>query len=69
MTEDNQAVLQEAVQDFDNALDAFMNYLAVTPDETITLESLAQYIDVDSFLNYYLVIEYTLNWESSTTSF
>ena len=69
VTEDNQAVLQEAVQDFDNALDAFMNYLAVTPDETITLESLAQYIDVDSFLKYYLVNEYTLNRESSTTSF
>ena len=69
VTEDDQSVIQEAVQGFDDALNEFMDYLLVTPDGDITLDALSQYIDVDSFLQYYLVNEYTLNRESATTSF
>lgn len=69
VTEDDQSVIQEAVQGFDDALNEFMNYLSVTPDGDITLDALSQYIDVDSFLQYYLVNEYTLNRESASTSF
>ncbi len=69
VTENDQSVIQEAVQEFDDALNEFMNYLSVTPDGDITLDALSQYIDVDSFLQYYLVNEYTLNRESATTSF
>ena len=69
VTEDDPALLQEAVKDFDDALNAVMAYMATTPNETITLDALSRYIDVDSFLQYYLVNEFTLNRESSTTSF
>lgn len=69
VTEDDPALLQEAVKGFDEALDAFMEYLAITPEGDITLDTLSRYIDVDSFLQYYLVNEYALNRESSTTSF
>ena len=69
VTEDDPALLREAVKGFDEALDAFMEYLAITPEGDITLDTLSQYIDVDSFLQYYLVNEYVLNRESSTTSF
>ena len=69
VTEDDQSVIQEAVQEFDDALNEFMNYLSVTPDGDITLDALSQYINVDSFLQYYLVNEYILNRESVATSF
>ena len=69
VTENDPALLQEAVKGFDEALDAFMEYLAITPEGDITLDTLSRYIDVDSFLQYYLVNEYALNRESSTTSF
>lgn len=69
VTEDDPALLREAVKGFDEALDAVMEYLAITPEGDITLDTLSQYIDVDSFLQYYLVNEYVLNRESSTTSF
>lgn len=69
VTEDDPALLREAVKGFDEALDAFMEYLAITPEGDITLDTLSKYIDVDSFLQYYLVNEYVLNRESSTTSF
>lgn len=69
VTEDDQSVIQAAVQGFDDALNEFMNYLSVTPDGDITLDALSRYIDVDSFLQYYLVNEYTLNRESASTSF
>lgn len=69
VTEDDPALLQEAVKGFDEALDAFMEYLAITPEGDITPDTLSRYIDVDSFLQYYLVNEYALNRESSTTSF
>lgn len=49
VTEDDPALLQEAVKDFDDALNAFMEYAATTPDDAITLQSLSRYIDVDSF--------------------
>ena len=69
VTEDDPALLQEAVKGFDEALDAFMEYLAKRPIETVTLQDLSQYIDVGSFLQYYLVNEYTLNRESVVSSF
>ena len=69
VTEDDPALLREAVKGFDEALDAVMEYLAITPEGDITLDTLSQYIDVDAFLQYYLVNEYVLNRESSTTSF
>ena len=69
VTEDDPALLQEAVKGFDEALDAFMEYLAITPEGDITLDTLSRYIDVDSFLQYYLVNEFVLNRESSGTSF
>lgn len=69
VTEDDPALLREAVKGFDEALDAFMEYLAKRPTETVTLQDLSQYIDVGSFLQYYLVNEYTLNRESVVSSF
>ena len=69
VTEDDPALLQEAVKDFDDALNAFMEYAATTPDDAITLQSLSRYIDVDSFLQYYLVNEFVLNRESAGSSF
>ena len=69
VTEDDPALLQEAVKDFDEALDAFVEYLTITPNGDVTLDALSKYIDVDSFLQYYLVNEYTLNRESVSSSF
>ena len=69
VTEDDPALLQEAVKGFDDALNAFMEYAATTPDDAITLQSLSRYIDVDSFLQYYLVNEFVLNRESAGSSF
>lgn len=69
VTEDDPALLQVAVQEFDEALDAFVEYLTITPNGDVTLDALSKYIDVDSFLQYYLVNEYTLNRESVSSSF
>lgn len=41
VTEDDPALLQEAVKGFDEALDAFMEYLAITPEGDITLDTLS----------------------------
>ena len=69
VTEDDPVLLQEAVKGFDEALDVFMEYLAITPEGEITLDMLSRYIDVDSFLQYYLVNEFVLNRESAGSSF
>lgn len=63
------AVIETAMADFEAALEELMIFLYSTPSEEVTLEALATMIDVDSFVKYYLINEYTLNRESFSTSF
>ena len=69
IVEEEDAFIEQAMADFDEDLTAFVRYLYETPAEEITLEKLSAMIDVDSFIKYYLINEYTLNRESFSTSF
>lgn len=69
IVEENEPIIQSAIADFEAAVDALIQYLYETPSEKVTIEELSQMIDVDSFIKYYLINEYTLNRESFSTSF
>ncbi len=66
---DRENTFNHIINNFDASVDRLMDYLYTTPSSQITLDSLSQYIDVDSFAKYYLVNEYLLNRESFITSF
>ena len=66
---ENEALIQTAMATFETRLDDFVQYLYSTPAQQITLEDLSSWIDVDSFANYYLINEYTMNCEAYATSF
>lgn len=61
--------IELALLDFDTSLDDLMTYLCETPSSKVTLAELAEKIDVDSFVKYYLVNEYVQNREAFATSF
>lgn len=61
--------MQAATDDFCQAVDELAKYLFSTPLPEVTLEELSTMIDVDSFIDYYLINEYTQNRESFATSF
>ncbi|MBQ8813878.1 MAG: CotH kinase family protein [Lachnospiraceae bacterium] len=63
------AVIETAMADFSEALEELILFLYETPSDEVTLEALSARIDVDSFVKYYLINEYTLNRESFATSF
>lgn len=63
------SLIQSAISDFEAAVDGLIRYLYETPSERVTLAELSQMIDVDSFIQYYLINEYALNRESFSTSF
>ena len=69
IVEESVPQIQLAITDFEAAVDALIQYLYMTPSEKVTIEELSQMIDVDSFIKYYLINEYTLNRESFSTSF
>lgn len=69
IVEEKAVQMQAAMTGFEAAVDGLMQYLYETPSEEVTLETLQQMIDVDSFIKYYLINEYTLNRESFSTSF
>lgn len=69
IVEEDETIIQNAMQDFNKAVDKLMQYLYYTPSSHVTLEKLSAMIDVDSFAKYYLVNEYVLNKESYATSF
>ena len=62
-------VIADAMVDFESAVDEFTSYLYSTPSSEVTLEKLSTMIDIDSFIKYFLVNEYTQNRESFATSF
>lgn len=66
---DRQNTFPIIIDSFDKSVDRFMDYLYSTPSSDVTVDSLGQYIDVDSFAKYYVVNEYLLNKESFSTSF
>lgn len=68
VNEDEEHV-QKAISIFNDSLTDFYSTLLNTKKKDITIDLLKQYIDVDSFVQYYLVNEYMLNEESVTTSF
>lgn len=69
IVEEEDAIIESAMADFEAAVDELANYLYSTPSYQVTLEDLSTMIDVDSFAKYYLVNEYALNRESFATSF
>lgn len=69
IVEEDEAIIQKSMKDFETALDSFAAYLYSTPSRQITLETLETMIDVDSFAKYYLVNEYVMNQEAFATSF
>ena len=69
IVEEEDAIIEAAMADFEASVDELANYLYSTPSYQVTLEDLSTMIDVDSFAKYYLVNEYALNRESFATSF
>lgn len=69
IVEEKWTQIRPAMTDFEASVDALMRYLYTTPSAKVTLAELSQMIDVDSFIKYYLINEYTLNRESFATSF
>lgn len=67
--EDDEAMVLATMDAFSAAVDELMEYLYSTPSYLVTLDELSEFIDVDSFVKYYLINEYTLNRESFATSF
>lgn len=67
--EKDEAAVLAAMDHFSIAVDRLMEYLYSTPPHLVTLDELSRRIDVDSFVKYYLINEYTLNRESFNTSF
>lgn len=67
--EERQSTISSAMTNFEAAVDRLATYLYTTPSKEVTLESLSQMIDVDSFAKYYLINEYVLNRESFVSSF
>ena len=66
---EEEALIPAALSGFENDLEMLMRYLYSTPSEQVTLESLSDYIDVDSFAKYFLLNDYMQNNESFSTSF
>ena len=66
---EDEAVIESAMADFEAAVDELAVYLYSTPSYEVTLEELSTMIDVDSFAKYFLVNEYAMNRESFYTSF
>lgn len=69
IVEERDAMIRSAMTDFETAVDTLIRYLYETPSHEVTLETLSGMIDVDSFIQYYLINEYALNRESFSTSF
>ena len=69
IVEEEDAIIESAMTEFEAAVDELANYLYSTPSYQVTLEDLSAMIDVDSFVKYYLVNEYAMNRESFATSF
>lgn len=67
--EEDESVILAAMDEFASAVDELMEYLYTTSPADVTLEELSTMIDVDSFIKYYLINEYTLNRESFVSSF
>ena len=68
ISEDEQDI-SKAVTDFNETLDNLMKYLYSTQSNLVTLEKLSDFIDVESFAEYYLINEYAVNCESFVSSF
>ena len=66
--EDTEGVAAAGMEMFHSKLDQFCRYLNSTPASQVTLSGLGRYIDVDSFVKWYLVHEYTSNVEANGTS-
>lgn len=69
INEENPAVIAKAMDTFHTSVDTLMKYLQTTPSKEITLASLSERIDVDSFAKYYLINEFVLNREAFVSSF
>ena len=67
--EDDSSVYLTGFDRFHQAVDALAEYLYTTDPKLVTMEKLESMIDVDSFVKYYLLTEYTMNRESYLTSF
>lgn len=65
----NETLINESIEDFNGSVTALCSCLYTTPVSEVTLEELSKFIDVDSFIKYYLVNEYVLNRESFVSSF
>lgn len=68
IVEEEEETIAIVMEDFQNSLDALIRYVKGTAPEDITLTQLASMMDVDSFVKYYLINEYVLNWEAMETS-
>lgn len=69
IVEEEDDIITLALEDFQADVDRFVLYLMTTPSNQVTMEDLSAMIDVDSFIKYYLINEYTLNHEGFVSSF
>ena len=67
--EDDENIILSAMNEFSESVDNFLAYMYETPSSQITIEDLSAWIDVDSFVKYYLINEYSLNKEGFVSSF
>ena len=66
--EDTPGVIEQGMAQFRTKMNAFLAYVENTPPSSITINALKRYIDVDSFVRWYLVNEFAANAESAATS-
>ena len=69
IVEKREQVIQAAITNFEFEVDELIQYLYETPSEDVTLLKLSRMIDVDSFIQYFLINEYSLNREAFVVSF
>lgn len=55
---ENPADIQAGMNSFKAKLDGLMSYLNRTPSNSVTMNALSQYIDVDSIVKYYFMFDY-----------
>lgn len=69
VSDGDEVAAEAAMGDFSEAVDELFRYLYSVPSNEISLEHLSTMIDVDSFVQYYLVNEFVLNHEGFVSSF
>lgn len=65
---DDEASIQAAIESFREKYNGLISYLSNTMPEKVTVEGLSRYIDVESWVDYYLLVEFLRNPDGFNSS-